>query len=172
MMNMHDTMFSSNGRSLARVNSALEVPLDPVPREALNEDKLQVFYHELNFRHFQDSALNCHFYPYDYDHLAEALSGVTGVEYGIHEVLAVGARTQTLSRLFNLREGLTAEDDRLPRRVMTAFDEGPIAGEGVADEDLAWFKRRYYEVMNWDAETGKPTAECLRELGLDLLLAG
>jgi len=170
MMNMHDTVFSSDGRSLARVNAALDAPLGPVPREALNEDKLQLFHRELNWKHFQDCALNCHFYPYDYNHLAEALSGVTGVEYSIHDILAVGARAQTLSRLFNLREGFTAEDDRLPRRVMTAFDEGPIAGEGIRDEDLAWFKRRYYEMLKWDPETGEPTKDCLRELGLDELL--
>jgi aldehyde:ferredoxin oxidoreductase len=170
MMNMHDTMFKSEGRSLARVNAALDVPLGPVPREALDEDKLQIFYHELNWQHFQDCALSCHFYPYDYHHLAEALSGVTGVEYSIHDVLAVGARAQTLSRLFNLREGFTAEDDRLPRRVMMAFDEGPIAGEGIREEDLSWFKRRYYQMLKWDAESGEPTAECLRELGLDALL--
>jgi aldehyde:ferredoxin oxidoreductase len=170
MMNMHDTMFSSDGRSLARVNAAMDVPLGPVPREALNEDKLQVFHHELNWRHFQDCSLNCHFYPYDYDHLAEALSGVTGVEYSIHDILAVGARAQTLSQLFNLREGFRSEDDRLPRRVMTAFDEGPIAGEGIRDEDLAWFKRRYYEMLKWDPDTGEPTTECLRELGLEGLL--
>jgi hypothetical protein len=40
---------------------------------------------------------------------------------------AVGARAQTLSRLFNLREGFTAEDDRLPRRVRQAFEGGPLA---------------------------------------------
>ncbi len=64
--------------------------------------------------HFHDCALICQFYCYDYGQLAEALSGVSGVEYSIHDVLAVGARAQTLSRLFNLREGFTAADDKLP----------------------------------------------------------
>jgi aldehyde:ferredoxin oxidoreductase len=170
MMNMHDTAFVRDGRSLRRVNSALEKPIGPVPRDVLDEDKLAVFYHELNFAHAQDCALICQFYCYDYDHVAEALSGVSGVEYGIHDVLAIGARAQTLSRLFNLREGLTAADDRLPRRVMTAFDSGPVAGSGIDDEDFASFKRRFYEAMKWDPETGAPTADCLQELELDRLL--
>ncbi len=170
MMNMHDTAFVREGRSIRRVNAALDEPLSGVPRDALDEDKMQIFYHELNWQHFQDCALICHFYCYDYDHLAEALSGVSGIEYSIHDILAVGARAQTLSRLFNLRQAFTAADDRLPRRVMQAFDSGPIEGSGIADEDLDWFKRRFYERMGWDPETGAPTSECLRELELDRLL--
>jgi aldehyde:ferredoxin oxidoreductase len=170
MMNMHDTGFVREGGSLRRVNAALEEPIGPVPRDALNEDKMTIFYNELNWNHFLDCALVCQFYCYDYGHMAEALSGVTGIEYGIHDVLAVGERAQTLSRLFNLREGLTAADDRLPRRVMSAFESGPIEGSGISDEDFAWFKRRFYERMGWDPETGEPTAERLRELGLDAIV--
>ena len=170
MMNMHDTAFARDGGSIRRVNSALSEPIGPVPRDVLDEDKLKIFYNELNWSHFEDCALICQFYSYDYNHLAEALSGVSGLEYSIHDILAVGARAQTLARLFNQREGLTAADDRLPKRVMTAFDSGPIEGSGIASEDLERFKRRFYEVMKWDPETGAPTEECLRELELDRLL--
>jgi aldehyde:ferredoxin oxidoreductase len=170
MMNMHDTAFTGEGASLRRVNSALPEPIGPVERTALNEEKMQIFYNELNWAHFLDCALVCAFYPYDYDQLAEVLSGVSGVEYSVHDILAVGERAQTLSRLFNLREGFTAADDRLPRRVMTAFDSGPLKGDGISEEDFAWFKRRYYERMKWDSTTGEPTDQCLRELGLDGLL--
>jgi aldehyde:ferredoxin oxidoreductase len=170
MMNMHDTSFAREGRSLRRVNAALETPLGPVPKEVLNEDKAHIFRHELNWAHFQDCALICQFYCYDYGHLAEALSGVSGLDYSIHDVLAVGARAQTLSRLFNLREGLTVQDDRLPRRVMQAFESGPIAGIGISDEDFYSFRRRFYELMDWDPESGAPTARCLQALSLDRVL--
>jgi aldehyde:ferredoxin oxidoreductase len=141
-----------------------------VERTALDEDKMQVFYHELNWAHFEDCALVCQFYCYDYAQMAQVVSGVSGVEFGIHDILDVGARAQTLSRLFNQREGFTAADDKLPKRVMTAFDSGPIEGNGISDEDFAWFKRRFYERMGWDPETGEPSQECLRELKLDRLL--
>ena len=170
MINMHDTMFTRDGSGIQRVNSALTEPIGPVPRDVLNEDKLKIFTHELNFRHFEDCALICHFYPYDYAQLTEALSGVSGVEYGIPEIMAVGARAQTLSRLFNLREGFTAEDDKLPKRVMEAFDSGPIAGSAVTEADFHWFRRRFYETMKWDPDTGEPTDACLRELDLEGLL--
>jgi len=170
MMNMHDTAFSSEGEDLKRVNTALERKIGPLNPKSLDEDKLQIFYHELNWMHFQDCAINCHFYPYSYEHLAAALSGVTGVEYGIHDILDVGARAQTLSRLFNLREGFTAEDDKLPKRVRKAFKTGPLVGVDITDEAFAWAKRRYYELMKWNPDTAEPSGECLKELGLEGLL--
>ncbi len=170
MMNMHDTNFTNPGGALERVNSAMAEKVEPIPANDLGEDKMHIFCHEVNWMHFQDCALNCHFYCYDYAQMAEALSGVSGVEYGIHDILAVGARAQTLARLFNLREGFTAADDKLPKRVMTAFESGPLAGIEITAEDFAGAKRRFYELMKWDAETGEPTATCLRELGLEELL--
>jgi aldehyde:ferredoxin oxidoreductase len=170
MVNIHDPSYASDGRFLRRVNSALETPITPLPKDVLNEDKIQIFYHEVNWMHFQDCACNCHFYCYDYQHLAEALSGVSGIEYGIHDILAVGARAQTLARLFNLREGLTVEDDWLPRRVMQAFETGPLAGSEITDEALTWARSRFFELMQWDPETGEPTEACLRDLELDGML--
>lgn len=171
MMNMHDTDFAGQGEGLDRVNSVLEKKVGPLKPTSLDEDKLQVFVNEVNWMHFQDCAVNCHFYPYSYEHFAQALSGVTGVEYSIHDILAVGARAQTLSRLFNLREGFTADDDKLPKRVMKAFKSGPLAGVEISDETFAWARRRYYELMDWDPETAVPMETCLRKLGLEELLS-
>ncbi len=171
MTNIHDTAFSAEGGPLRRVNAALDEPVAPPSPRVLDEDKMQIFYTELNWTHFQDCALNCMFYAYDYHHMAEALSGVSGVEYDIHDILAVGARAQTLARLFNLREGFTADDDKLPKRVMKAFKSGPVAGVEITPEDFAWAKRRYYELMKWDPESGAPSDACIRELKLDGLLA-
>jgi aldehyde:ferredoxin oxidoreductase len=170
MANMHDTAFASDGVSLRRVNAALPYPIGPLPKNVLDEDKMQIFVHEVNWAHLHDCALICLFYSYDYPHLSEALSAVSGVEYSIHDILDVGARAQTLARLFNLREGLTAADDRLPERVMRAFPSGPLAGIEIAPEAFAWALRRFYELMSWDPDTGHPTDECLHRLGLDRLL--
>jgi aldehyde:ferredoxin oxidoreductase len=171
MMNIHDNAYSAEGGSLRRVNSALEEPVAPLSAQVLNEDKLKILYTELNWTHFQDCALNCLFYAYDYRQMAEALSSVSGVEYGIHDMLAVGARAQTLARLFNLREGFTADDDKLPQRVMKAFKSGPIADIEISPKVFAWAKQHYYELIKWDATSGAPTEECLHDLELDGLLA-
>ncbi|MBN1315945.1 MAG: hypothetical protein JXA42_10770, partial [Anaerolineales bacterium] len=171
MMNMHDVMVAGDGLSLQRVNTALEKPVEPLPVNSLDETKMKVFSIEVNWRHFQDCALCCHFYTYSYEHLASALSGITGIEYGIQDVLAVGARAQTLSRLFNLREGLTADDDILPQRVMEPFREGPLAGIEITKEDFIRARRQFYELMGWDPVSGEPTLECLANLDIARFLS-
>jgi aldehyde:ferredoxin oxidoreductase len=170
MMNMHDTDFASQGEGLKRVNAVLVQKIGPLPPTSLSEEKLQIFYHEVNWMHFQDCAINCHFYPYNYQQMAAALSGVTGLTYSPHDILQVGARAQTLARLFNLREGFTADDDKLPQRVRQAFKSGPLGGVEISDETLAWAKQRYYELMGWHPETAVPSVDCLRDLELTGLL--
>ena len=164
MMNIHDADYSFESGKLARLNSVFKT--GPQKPGVLDEDKLSLFFHETNWAHFLDCALVCMFHPYSYEHVAEALSAVTGVEFSIHDLLAVGQRAQTLCRLFNQREGFTAADDVLPQRVMTPFEEGPLAGQAVGPEKLAWARSRYYEMMGWEPETGRPLERNLDDLGL------
>lgn len=168
--NVHDTDFVNDGAPLRRVNSVHGKRINPLSSKELSEDKLSIFYYELNWMHFQDCALNCHFVPYDYDQLASALSGVTGIEYSPRDILAIGERAQTLSRLFNLREGFTADDDSLPKRVMKAFDKGPLKGVELNDESFNWARKRYYEMMKWNPTNGKPSDECISQLNLNQFL--
>lgn len=170
MMNIHDTSYTTPGEALDRVNAAMPEPVGPLATSDLGENKMQVFYREVAWQHFQDCAVSCHFYPYRYGHLAQALSGVTGVDYSIDDILAVGERAQTLARLFNYREGMSAADDRLPKRVMQAFAEGPLAGVSIDEEAFAWALRRFYELMAWDPNTGAPTAESIQRLHINALL--
>ena len=129
-----------------------------MPANVLSENKMQVFDHEVNYAYFQDCAVTCQFYCYNYEHMAETLSGVSGVEYDVHDMLAVGAQAQTLARLFNLREGISAEQDTLPERVMKAFSTGPLAGVEITEKRFAWAKRRYYDRMQ--RQVYQPTSAC------------
>ena len=117
----------------------------------LGHQKMELFYHEVNWKHTLDSAIVCHFYPYNYVHVAEALSGVMGHDYDARAMLAIGERTQTLCRLFNLREGFTADDDKLPKRVMKAFETGPLAGVEITDEAFYGARNYWYGLMGWTA---------------------
>jgi aldehyde:ferredoxin oxidoreductase len=167
-MNVHDTNYTSPGDALARVNTVFET--GPLPASELSERKMVLFFHEVNFMHLMDSALVCHFHPYDYVQIADALTGATGLPYSSQDALRVGERAQTLSRLFNQREGLTAADDRLPKRVMKAFAEGPTAGIEITEEVFLSARNFWYELMGWD-EGGVPSPERLDDLGITALLA-
>lgn len=169
MMNVHDTNYTAPGEGLARVNAVF--PVGPLPAHDLGAEKVMLFYHEVNWQHFQDCAITCMFYPYDYTHLAEAMSGVTGRDYAPSDILAVGERAQQLARLFNLRQGLTAADDRLPKRVMTAFRDGPLANVGITAEILHAARQEWYALMGWSPE-GVPTRERLVSLGIADVLSG
>ena len=97
------------------------------------------------------------------------LSGITGHEYSVTDVLAVGERAQHLCRLFNLREGFDEKDDVLPKRVMRAFQAGPLEGVEITEDALNKARRTWYGLMGWSAE-GVPTEERLAALGLTELL--
>lgn len=102
----------------------------------------------------------------------ELMNAVTGFQIdGMNEFSRMGARVNTLIRLFNVREGMTADDDTLPDRLLNeAHKEGPAAGI-VLQENFMTMKRKYYEICGWD-EKGIPSEAILRELGLYDLARG
>ncbi len=164
MMNVHDTNYLENGAGLNRVK-AMGIS-EPVPLRSLDDRKVEIFYYEVSWQHFQDCAVMCMFFPYQYHHLAQALSGATGWSIDIREMLQVGERASTLCRLFNLREGLTVRDDVLPKRFYQAFETGPLTGVAPQRDQISQARRRYYELMGWDPEYGVPSAKRLAELNI------
>ena len=96
----------------------------------------------------------------------ELMNAVTGFQIdGMNEFSRMGERINNLIRSFNVREGMTADDDTLPDRLLNEpHREGPAAGI-VLKENFIEMKRKYYEICGWD-ENGVPTEAKLRELGL------
>jgi aldehyde:ferredoxin oxidoreductase len=95
--------------------------------------------------------------------LAELLSALTGVEYSTDDFMRCGDRIWNLERVWNLRAGLSAEDDALPPRLV----KSPLktgASKGAVSR-LPEMLPVYYERRGWDAN-GVPTQAHLRELGL------
>ncbi len=105
----------------------------------------------------------CHFLAYDDGQTAEILNAVTGWGVDQAEMVATAHRGLTLARLFNMREGMTRADDRLPKRF---YDDLP-KHKGLTDEGLGEIVTNYYIEQGWDAETGRPTAETVRVLGIE-----
>lgn len=169
MMNIHDTAYTNPGAALEKVAEVQR--FEPMSATYLGPEKMELFYHEVNWKHFLDCGIVCHFHPYVYSHMSEALSGVTGHEYTPRDILAVGERAQVLCRLFNLREGFTVEDDRLPERVMKAFKQGPLSGVEITQEAFLAARNYWYELMGWTGE-GVPTASRVEKLELHALLDG
>jgi aldehyde:ferredoxin oxidoreductase len=115
-----------------------------------------------------DSAGLCHaIYVRDFpawrNKVAELLKAVTGVGYTQESTLHAGERIWNLERLFNLKTGLTAKHDTLPKRILEEpMPEGPSKGQVVR---LGEMLPEYYRVRGWD-KNGIPTPEKLAGLGL------
>ncbi|MDD4875553.1 MAG: aldehyde ferredoxin oxidoreductase family protein [Dehalococcoidales bacterium] len=163
--NLHDTMLSQEGPPLERFKS-LGI-LGPLPADDLGPQKVAIFRNVHLFRIVQDSLVFCQFVPYDSEQMADILAAVTGWKTGIVEMLRIAERTLTMARLFNIREGLTADDDKLPKRFFEPKKDGVLSTRHYDAEQLEKAKGYYYTLMGWDGKTGVPTPEKLEELGIE-----
>lgn len=94
---------------------------------------------------------------------AEVLKHVTGLKMTTGKLMQVGERGYNTERLFNLREGLTSEDDSLPDRLTKVPQQ---ADDPKTIVPLDKMLPRYYKVRGWDAN-GVPTPQKLRRLGIE-----
>jgi aldehyde:ferredoxin oxidoreductase len=83
--------------------------------------------------------------------------------------MKVGERRVNMLRAFNAREGVGAEADTLPSKMLIPLKGGPIDGVEVDAEVYAEAKALYYQMMGWDEE-GRPTRAKLEELDLGWLV--
>jgi aldehyde:ferredoxin oxidoreductase len=98
--------------------------------------------------------------------LAEFLSAATGRDCGSDDIELVGERIWNLIRLYNLREGITRQDDDLPYRIREEdLQDPPAAGRKLSRPDLDRMLDEYYRLRGWGAD-GVPGAAKLAELGL------
>jgi aldehyde:ferredoxin oxidoreductase len=79
-------------------------------------------------------------------------------------------RIITMYRLFNVREGFSAEDDRLPARFFQPAKDGALSNTSLDHEEMEKAKYYYYHLMGWD-DKGHPMPQKLEELGIDHLAA-
>ena len=109
----------------------------------------------------------CIFVPWTIHNLVDMVRAATGWEYTVHEALQLGERVAAMGRIFNLREGFTAQDDRLPKRMFSGTSEGPLTDAGIDPEAMDVAIKQFYTLMGWDSETGVPTQAKLEELGIE-----
>jgi aldehyde:ferredoxin oxidoreductase len=163
--NIHDTLLSQPGAFFDRFRP-LGI-LEPLPADELGPRKVSVFRNIHLYRIVADSLVICQFMPYDVDQTVDILAAVTGWNTGPVEMLRMAERTMTMARLFNIREGLTAADDKLPNRFFQPKRNGVLSTKFYDPEQLERAKSYYYTLMGWDAKTGIPTPEKLQELGIE-----
>ena len=105
----------------------------------------------------------CHFLAYEDDQTLDIVNAVTGWNATQEEMVTTAHRGLTLARLFNMREGFTRADDRLPPR----FSEPLPKHAGLTHEMQDQIVKDYYVEYGWDPDTGTPTADTIRRLDIE-----
>ena len=103
---------------------------------------------------------------FDLDQLTQAVHAITGWEVTVNDLHRAGERRVNMLRAFNAREGLTRQDDFLPKKLGKPLVGGKSDGEFMTVEEIEKAKDMYYEMAGWDIETGNPTRAKLEDLDI------
>jgi aldehyde:ferredoxin oxidoreductase len=100
--------------------------------------------------------------------LFEYLNAVTGWEMSADEYYETGERILSLRKAFNVREGITPQDQKVHALAIgkKPLESGPNKGKTV---DIDMLQGYFFQSVGWEQDTGKPTPAKMRELGLDQL---
>jgi aldehyde:ferredoxin oxidoreductase len=145
----------------------------PQPGDSLNEEKVRYALTTQYAYSAMDTANVCQFVfgpgweLLGMDDLAGVVSAVTGMETTVDDLLTYGRRRLNMLRAFNAREGMTRDQDTLPKRLYDEpLQDGASAGATMDRETIAEAIDTYYRLAGWDPETGNPPRETLEELDL------
>jgi len=96
-----------------------------------------------------------------------ALAAATGFPMDWDRARLQGERLIHLQRLFALGRGFEkACDLDISPRMLEPIPDGPIAGRALGPH-LRRMLDEYYALLDWDSETGAPSPQALRRVGLD-----
>jgi aldehyde:ferredoxin oxidoreductase len=102
--------------------------------------------------------------------IVDYLKAATGWNLSADDYFKTGRRIQALRKSFNIREGLKPVDAKCHPRGLGKPPQtiGPLKGKTV---DIDALEVMYYRNLGYDPATGGPTAQTLKELEIDGLLA-
>lgn len=168
----HDNVFVDE-KSFA-LNSVKPLGIyKPMPATEITAEKVRNYKILENFWRALDSLGLCVFgYAprgvMPIDTMVRCLNAITGWEASLFELMRAGERGTMIARAFNSREGFSASNDRLPKRLFDPKPDGANAGKKIfKEEDFNEAIRLYYDMIGCDPETGRPRRGKLLELGLE-----
>ncbi len=111
-----------------------------------------------------DTLILCRFYRdlYPWKELEKIIFLATGLLFSKEELRKKAAAITTMTRTFNIREGLKPEHDRLPKRL---HQEALPSGQCLSEEEMERMLKDYYRLRGWD-ERGIPPGEEIRGAGV------
>lgn len=161
--NIHDTQFE---KVLVSELNSLGV-LEPLPLTDLSSAKVRLLYYGSTWRYMLNCLVICSFIEFTLQQVVDLVRATTGWPTTTFELMKIGERCLQMTRAFNIREGMSKEEDKLPGRFFTPLPSGP--NEGLKIEKEAFEKARdiYYDMVGWDKVSGAPTLGKLQELDIE-----
>ncbi|MCA9945013.1 MAG: aldehyde ferredoxin oxidoreductase family protein [Anaerolineales bacterium] len=145
----------------------------PQPPKALNADKVEFALKTQYTCSANDTVSLCNFVYgnswqlYGPQEMADLMRAATGWDVDVDEIQEIGRRRLNLMRAFNAREGLTRDNDTLPKKLLTTpLVGGRSDGIMIENEELQAGLNMYYEQAGWDTASGTPTRATLEDVGL------
>ncbi len=111
-----------------------------------------------------NAAVMCIFANVEPEMQVKLINAACGLDWSLADMMKAGERAWNLKRAINIRMGLAAQNDKLPKALLTPLTEGGSAGYVP---DLEGMLFAYYDARGWDEKTGKPTRGKLMELGME-----
>jgi len=93
--------------------------------------------------------------------VSEWINKVTGWDLNQTELMQIGQRLHNLKRLYNVKLGITRQDDTLPPRLLNLARTDGLAAGVLPDIDS--MLSEYYQIRGWD-DKGIPKKEKIKEL--------
>ncbi|MHC3129444.1 MAG: aldehyde ferredoxin oxidoreductase family protein [Candidatus Bathyarchaeota archaeon] len=159
--NIHDTFLYPQ---LPKSYNSLGI-LEAVPVEDFGPKKVRLFKYVMEWRTLNNFLVMCLFTPWSVIQKVDIVRSVTGWNTTAFELMKVVERGNTLTRIFNIREGFTEKDDWLPPRFFQPKTSGALNKTSVNPEELQKAKTLYYDMMGW-TEQGIPKQSTLEELNI------
>ena len=163
----HDVAFQGEG---FQALSALGITESIRPLDT-DEDKVR-FFHLGQLAWGINNLLSiCNFcsvpiHAMTFHNLVESVRAITGWDTSLFDIVRATERSLVMSRLFNVREGLGPEEDRVISRWHEPLPDGPLAGQKIDEQEFRKALELYYEVCGWD-QKGRPGHAKLVDLDID-----
>ena len=144
--------------------------IEPVPALDMGPKKARQFYYVSTWISLDNVLCMCMFVPWTVNQKTNIVRYVTGWDTSTFELIKISERATNLSRVFNIREGFSREDDNLPLRLMEPKRNGVLSSVSIDPIEFEKLKSRYYKMAGWNKQ-GVPTPEKLEELEIDWALS-
>jgi aldehyde:ferredoxin oxidoreductase len=150
-------------RGYTVASEVLGIPVKTEPGDAEGKPELVKAFQDATA--VVDSAGLCIFttFAWGMDNIAPQIDAACEGDWSVEKCLEAGERIWNMERIFNQAAGFTADDDKLPKRMMEeAIKSGPTEGQVSRMGEML---PKYYEIRGWNP-AGEVTDETRKRLSL------